>query len=63
MKKLLLVTSMVVGPALLFAQNSNYVPSGPSPLGPGDPSGGARPFRPVNPARALTRAGSIPRPS
>jgi alcohol dehydrogenase (cytochrome c) len=38
MKKLLLVTSMLMGPALLVAQSgSNYVPSGPSPLGPGDP--------------------------
>ena len=39
LKKFLLVTTLVVGPALLFAQNpaSNYAPSGPSPLGPGDP--------------------------
>src|SRR6478672_11123615 len=39
LKKLLIITTLVVGPALLFAQNpaSNYAPSGPSPLGPGDP--------------------------
>jgi len=37
MKKLLLVTSWLVGPALLLAQNPNYVPSGPTPLGPGHP--------------------------
>ena len=37
MKKLLLATSLLVGPALLFAQNPNYAPSGPTPIGPGHP--------------------------
>ncbi len=37
MKKLLLVASLLAGPALLFAQNPYYVPSGPTPLGPGHP--------------------------
>jgi hypothetical protein len=41
MKKLLVIATLVVGPALLVAQNqpapSNYVPSGPTPHGPGDP--------------------------
>ncbi|MBI4475519.1 MAG: PQQ-binding-like beta-propeller repeat protein, partial [Acidobacteria bacterium] len=38
MKNLLVITTLVAAPALLFAQNpSNYAPSGPSPLGPGDP--------------------------
>ena len=43
MKKLLAIAALVAGPALLLAQNppaqlpSNYVPSGPTPLGPGDP--------------------------
>jgi alcohol dehydrogenase (cytochrome c) len=38
MKKLWLVASLVVGPALLFAQNPPYyVPSGPTPTGPGHP--------------------------
>ena len=38
MKKLLAIAALVAGPALLLAQqNPNYVPSGPTPLGPGDP--------------------------
>ena len=37
MKKLLFVASLLAGPALLFAQNPYYVPSGPTPLGPGHP--------------------------
>src|SRR5262245_62901249 len=40
-KKLLLLTTIVTASALLVAQqqpqNPNYAPSGPSPLGPGDP--------------------------
>src|SRR5687767_3228994 len=37
MKKLLIITALAAGPALLVAQNpGNYVPSGPTPLGPGD---------------------------
>ena len=38
MKRLLAIAALVAGPALLLAQqNPNYVPSGPTPLGPGDP--------------------------
>ena len=43
MKKLLVIATLVAGPVLLLAQNpppqapSNYAPSGPSALGPGDP--------------------------
>jgi alcohol dehydrogenase (cytochrome c) len=37
MQRLLLATTLLVGPALLFAQNPNYVPSGPTPTGPGHP--------------------------
>ena len=38
MKKLLLVASLVAGPALLLAQApQNYAPSGPTPTGPGHP--------------------------
>jgi alcohol dehydrogenase (cytochrome c) len=41
MKKLLILATLVAGPALLVAQqstlNPNYKPSGPTPLGPGDP--------------------------
>ena len=37
MKKLVLI-AVFVAPALISAQNAqNYVPSGPTPLGPGDP--------------------------
>ncbi len=43
MKKLLAIAALVAGPVMLLAQGSptqtpsNYVPSGPTPLGPGDP--------------------------
>src|SRR5215510_5562761 len=37
MRKLLLITSLLVGSTLVLAQNPNYKPSGPTPLGPGDP--------------------------
>src|SRR5436190_20873634 len=38
LKRLLIVVTFIVGPALLVAQqNPNYVPSGPTPYGPGDP--------------------------
>src|SRR5580765_8363628 len=39
LKKLLVITTFLVGPALLAqnAQNPNYAPSGPAPYGPGDP--------------------------
>src|SRR5262245_9963648 len=39
-KRLLITAALVAGPALLLAQNPqnpNYVPSGSTPLGPGDP--------------------------
>src|SRR5215471_12958567 len=39
-QKSLIVAALLIGPALLLAQapqNPNYAPSGPSPLGPGDP--------------------------
>ena len=38
--QVLFVLSLIVAPALLSGQNApnqNYVPSGPTPLGPGDP--------------------------
>jgi hypothetical protein len=41
MKTFLIIAALVAGPVLLVAQNAqnpNYVPSGPSPLGPGDPA-------------------------
>src|SRR5438552_1884352 len=38
MQRFLAITTFVVVPALLLAQqNPNYKPSGPTPLGPGDP--------------------------
>src|SRR5262245_13350870 len=37
MRKVLLLLSLFVGSALVVAQNQNYAPSGPTPLGPGDP--------------------------
>ena len=39
MKRLLLMASLAVAPALLFAQDppGNYAPSGPAPTGPGHP--------------------------
>ena len=40
MKKTLLIACLVAAPALVLsqgAQNPNYVPSGPTPVGPGDP--------------------------
>src|SRR5215467_1443786 len=36
MKKLLLITTLLVSGGFVLAQNANYAPSGPSPLGPGD---------------------------
>src|ERR1043166_2915020 len=40
-KRFFIIATLVIAPALLLAQNpqnqSNYQPSGPSPLGPGDP--------------------------
>src|SRR5258708_4677023 len=38
MKRFLAIAALVIAPVLLMAQqNPNYVPSGPTPLGPGDP--------------------------
>ena len=40
MKRLILSVALLAGSALLVAQNppnGNYAPSGPTPLGPGDP--------------------------